>query len=274
MKRSCLRFTVPVFIAAMGVSGCGKMEKAAPLSAPPPLPSVPPAPAVVQVAKTVEEEKAARGFQAIAVLEGSGSTEVHARVAGYLIRQDYQEGASVKQGDLLFEMDARPFQAALDQAKASLADKQAHSASPAEIDAARAAVKTAQINLGDTKIAAPVGGVAGGAGPGAGDWIEPGTTLTTISTADPIKAIFTLPKKFYVDNSDRIGKVLALSPEARPESIELALADGTRYPHMGRWDSMGSPASASMGPVACALFPNPDRALRPGQYVKVRAGNP
>jgi membrane fusion protein (multidrug efflux system) len=270
MKRSYLRLAILTFVAAMLVTGCGKKEEAAPPELPP---TQPPAPPVVQVTKAVEEEKEAPGFQAIARLEGSSNTEIHARVAGYLIRQDYQEGGSVRQGDLLFEMDARPFQAALDQAKASVADKQARSAAQAEIDAAQAAVRTAQTNLADTKIAAPVGGIAGRAMPGLGDWIGPGTLLTTISTVDPIKAVFALPKKFYLDNSDRIAKALALPPGARPETVELVLADGTFYSHKGRWDSVGDPASASMGPVACALFPNPDRALRPGQYVKVGEGS-
>jgi membrane fusion protein (multidrug efflux system) len=91
---------------------------------------------------------------------------------------------------------------------------------------------------------------------------------------DPIKAVFALPKKYYLNDSGRIAQVLALPPEARPETLELVLADGTPYPHKGRWDSVGGAASASMGPVACALFPNPDRVLRPGQYVKVGQGNP
>ena len=277
MKRICLRSAILAFIAAMLLTGCGKKEEAAP---PPMPPAPPPAPPVVQVTKAVEEENEAPGFQAIAILEGSTNTEIHARVTGYLIRQDYREGASVRQGDLLFEMDARPFQAALDQAKASLAEKQARSAIQAEVDAAQASVTAAQSDLAATKIAAPVGGVAGrtgpglGAVPGLGDWIAPGTPLTTISTVDPIKAVFTLPKKFYLDHADRIAKVLALPPEARPETLELLLADGTPYSRKGRWDSMGRPASASSGPVACALFSNPDRVLRPGQYVKVGEGKP
>jgi multidrug efflux pump subunit AcrA (membrane-fusion protein) len=260
MKRICLRIAGLAFIVAMSLTGCGKKEEAAPLPLPPP--------PVVQVTKAVEEEKEAPGFQAIAKLEGSSSTEIHARVAGYLIRQDYQEGASVKQGDLLFEMDARPFQAALDQAKASLADKQARSAAQADVDAAQAAVTAAQVNLGYTKIAAPVGGMAGRAMSGLGDWIGPGTV-------EPIKAVFALPKKYYLDHADRIAKVLALSPEARPETLDLVLADGTSYSRKGRWDSIERPAPTSTGPVTVsALFPNPDRVLRPGEYVKVGDGKP
>jgi len=281
MKKICPHIAIFTFIAVMGMTGCGKKKEAAASAPPPPPPAqspAPTAPPVVQVTKAMPEEEA--GFQAIAILEGATKTEIHARITGYLIRQDYQEGASVKQGDLLFEMDARPFQAVLDQAKKDLADKQARSAARAEIDTAQAAVTVAQGNLGATKITAPVGGIAGRAMSGLGDWIGQGTgpglgtPLTTISTVDPIKAVFTLPKKFYVDNSDRIAKVLALPLETRPETLELVLADGTPYPHKGRWDSIGSPASASSGPVACAIFSNPDRALRPGQYVKVGEGKP
>jgi multidrug efflux pump subunit AcrA (membrane-fusion protein) len=244
MKKNFPRIAILSFITAMSVTGCGKKEEAGSPVPPSPPPLSQPAPAsVVPVTKAVEEEKEARGFEAIAVLEGSTSTEVDARVSGYLIRQDYQEGAFVKQGDLLFEMDARPFQAA-------------------------------QVNLAATRIAAPVGGMAGVAVPGLGDWIRAGAPLTTISAADPMKAVFTLPKQFYADNSDRIAKVLALAPEARPETLELVLADGTRYSHKGRWDFIGGPASASSGPVASALFANPDRVLRPGEYVKIDEGNP
>ena len=280
MKRNCLPLAALAFVAAMVVAGCGRKE-ASPtsVSAPSPPPSAPP---VVQVTKTVPDEEP--GFQAIATLQGALNTEVHARVAGFLIRQDFQQGAAVRPGDLLFEMDARPFEAVLEKAKADLAEKQAHSAP--DVDAAQSAVTAAQANIAETKIVAPVGGTVSktgpglgtgpgvGAGPGLGDWIGPETLLTTISSVDPIKAVFTLPKKFYLDNSDRIAKVLALAPEARPETIELVLADGTHYSRKGRWESMGRPASASMGPVASALFPNPDRVLRPGDYVKVGEGNP
>jgi len=255
------------FLAAMLLAGCGKKEEAPP-AAPQFTPT--PAPPVVQAAKSAPEEDA--GFQVIAILEGSTQTEIRARVSGFLIRQDFQEGASVKQGDLLFEIDARPFQAALEKAKANLSDKQAHAAPRVDLDAAQAAVTVAQADLASTKIVSPVTGMAGKAIPSLGDWIVPGTPVITISSADPIKAVFTLPKKFYEDHSERIAKVLALAPEARPDSLQLVLADGTAYSRKGRWDSMGTPVSASSGPVASALFPNPDHALRLGEYVKVIEG--
>ena len=227
-----------------------------------------PTPPVVQVARALPDKLPY--FTAVATLEGSTETEVHARVAGYLVRQDYQEGASVRQGDLLFEMDSRSFLAAIEQAKAKLAEKQAHSTSRAEVDAAQAALNTAQQNLADTKILAPAAGIVGGAIPGLGDWIGPQMPLTTISTVDPIKAVFALPKDFYQDHSDQIAEILALSPQARPETLELILADGSRYPRQGHWDSVDVAMPNSNRPITIyALFPNPDLVLRPGQYVRV-----
>jgi membrane fusion protein (multidrug efflux system) len=271
MKRICLPISILIFIAAMLITGCGKKEDfARPQLPSAPPPSSPPAPPLVQA---VPDE--APVFQAIATLEGSTRTDVRARVAGFLVRQDYHEGASVRPGDLLFELDARPFQAALDQARARLADKQAHAASGAELDAARTALTAAEVNLAATRIVAPVGGIAGNAVPGLGDWIEARTLLTTISTVDPIKAVFSLPKKFYADNADRIDKIRALAPDARPQTLVLFLADGTPYPHKGRWDAIDPGAPASNRPVTVsALFPNPDGALRPGEYVKVGEGGP
>ena len=171
-------------------------------------------------------------------------------------------------------MDPRPFQAALDQAKATLADKQAHSAAPSEIAAAQAAVKAAQGNLAATRIVAPVGGIAGRAVPGLGDLLHPGAPLTSIFTVDPIKAVFTLPKKFYEDTAEPIEQVLALPPEGRPETLELVLAEGKPYPHRGKWDSVDHPGGSLAGPAAYALFPNPDGVLRPGEYVKIRVAKP
>ncbi|HEV3271867.1 MAG TPA: efflux RND transporter periplasmic adaptor subunit [Candidatus Methylacidiphilales bacterium] len=291
MKGTYPRSVLLTFSAAMLLSGCGKKEEAPP-----------PAPPVVLVTDVTQAD-APVFTKAIATLNGSTNTEIHSQVSGYLLQQAYQEGSAVKAGDLLFQIDPKPFQADLDKAQATLANRQAqllrskqdldrytalvksgavsqqeyqtkvqnNLSAQADVDAARASVVTAQINLGHTKITSPIPGVAGAAIPGVGDLIGPGMTLTTVSTVDPIQAEFTLPEQFYLDNAERIAKVSTVPLQDRPESIELVLADGTPYPRKGRFYYVNRQIQTSTGAItAYALFPNPDRVLRPGQYVKVR----
>jgi membrane fusion protein (multidrug efflux system) len=245
MKRIFLRIAGLAFVAVALLAGCGKKEKVpAPTLAPPAPPVSPP---VVQVTPTTKPDVPVF-TEAIATLDGSTNTQIHSQVSGYLIKQAYQEGSMVKKGDLLFLIDTKPFQP----------------------DG-----KKSQILPGETKIVAPSDGVAGKALPGLGDLVTPGTPLTTLSKVDPIAAVFAVPRKYYLDNTGRIARVLALPAEARPEALDLLLPDGTTYSHKGKWDSIERPAPASTGPVtACALFPNPDHVLRPGEYVKVRVGAP
>jgi membrane fusion protein (multidrug efflux system) len=280
------------FITAVLLTGCGKKEEVAP-SAPP----------VVLVVEATQEDVPIFS-EAIATLDGYVNTQIHSQVSGYLIKQAYQEGSVVNPGDLLFQIDPKPFQADLDKAAADLVNKQAqllrtkqdldryallvksgavsqqeyqgevqnNLSAQANVDAAQAAVTTAQINLGYTKITSPITGVAGRAIPGVGDLISPSATLTTVSTVDPIQAEFTLPEQFYLNNADKIAKVSAVPQQDRPESIELILADGTPYPKKGRFYYVNRQIQTSTGAItAYALFPNPDRVLRPGQYAKVRA---
>jgi membrane fusion protein (multidrug efflux system) len=285
------RVAVLTCIAVLLLTGCGKKEEVAP-SAPP----------VVLVMEAAEADVPIF-TEAIATLDGYVNTQIHSQVSGYLLQQAYQEGSVVKPGDLLFQIDPKPFQADLDKAQASLANAQAQQlrtkqdldrytalvksgavsqqeyqtevqnnlSAQANVDAAQASVVTAQINLGYTKITSPITGVAGKAIPGVGDLISPSMTLTTVSTVDPIQAEFTLPEQFYLDNADRITKVSTVPLADRPESIELVLADGTPYPKKGRFYYVNRQIQTSTGAItAYALFPNPDRVLRPGQYVKVR----
>jgi membrane fusion protein (multidrug efflux system) len=253
----CLRGVFPAMVvSAFMLTGCGRKQA-----------TVPPAPPEVLVTSA----SAADGpifIEAIARLNGSTNTDIHAQVSGYLLKQAYQEGSVVKPGDLLFEIDPKPFQAELDQALAAVAGNQAQ---PQNNLSAQAAVTTAKINLGYTKITSPITGVAGHANPGVGDWISPGMTLTTVSTVDPIQAEFTIPEKLYLDNAALIAKVSNLPLEDRVENIEMVLADGTVYPQKGRFFDVNRQIQASTRAItAYALFPNPDRILRPGQYVKVR----
>jgi RND family efflux transporter MFP subunit len=291
MKGIYLRVVVLTFTAVMLLTGCGKKEEAPP-----------PAPPEVMVMEAAEADVPIF-TEAIATLDGSTNTQIHSQVSGYLIKQAYQEGSVVKAGDLLFEIDPKPFQADLDKATASLANVQAqllrtkqdldryaalvksgavsqqeyqnqvqtNLSAQANVDSAQASVTTAKINLGYTKITSPIEGVAGRAIPGVGDLLSPSMTLTTVSTVDPIQADFTLPEQFYLDHVDRISKVSAMPMQDRPESIELVLADGTPYPKKGRFSYVNRQIQTGTGAItAYALFPNPDRVLRPGQYAKVR----
>jgi membrane fusion protein, multidrug efflux system len=279
-------------LVAVSMAGCGKQPEAAP-----------PAPPVVLVADATQADVPIFS-EAIATLDGSTNTQIHSQVAGYLIKQAYQEGSVVKPGDLLFEIDPKPFQADLDKAVATLASKQAqllatkqvldrytvlvksgavsqqeyqnqlqaNLSAQADVDAAQASVMTAKINLGYTKITAPIIGVAGRAIPGVGDLIGTSMTLTTVSTVDPIQADFTLPEQFYLNNAERIDKAAAVPLQDRPANIELILADGTVYPEKGRFYYVNRQIQTATGSItAYALFPNTDRILRPGQYAKVRA---
>jgi len=291
MKRIYPLVVVFTSIAALFLAGCGKKEAA-------------PAPTPPEVLVMAAAEADVPVFtEAIATLDGSTNTQIHSQVSGYLIKQAYQEGSVVKTGDLLFVIDPKPFQADLDKAQASLDNVQAqllrtkqdldryaalvksgavsqqeyqnqvqtNLSAQANVDSAQASVTTAKINLGYTKITSPIEGVAGKSIPGVGDLLSPSMTLTTVSTVDPIQADFTLPEQFYLDHADRIATVSAMPMQDRPESIELVLADGTTYPLKGKFSYINRQIQTATGAItAYALFPNPDRVLRPGQYAKVR----
>ena len=190
-------------------------------------------PPTVLVAEAVSTETPALP-EIIARLDGSTNTAVHSTVSGYLVRQAYQEGAVVKPGDLLFLIDSRPF----------------HAASGADA------------GLGTSQVRSPIPGVAGRAIPGMGDMISPAAILTTVSTVDPIRADFALPRSA----SNHAGSLVADHP-----ALDLILPDGSRYPDKGKLYIVDpQPPSATGAIRAYGLFPNPEKVLRPGQYVKVR----
>lgn len=292
MKRICLNSSCGVLIATLLlVAGCSPKEETAP-----------PGPPVVLVTEATKADVPIFG-QAIATLEGSSNAQIHAQVTGYLIKQNYTEGAQVKAGDLLFEIDPKPFQADLDKAQASLANAQAQElrtkqdlaryaalvksgavsqqeyqnevqtnlSAQANVDGAQASVVTAQINLGYTKVVAPITGIAGKAVAQIGDLITPTTQLTTMSSLDPIEAAFTVTEQFYLDHADRLNKIMQIPQDERPESLQLLFADGTPYARKGRFEYVNRQVQTSTGSInVYALFPNPDNLLRPGMYAQVR----
>jgi membrane fusion protein (multidrug efflux system) len=259
----------------------------------------PPPPPTVRVL-TVTPQDVPIFQQWIGTLDGYPNANIRAQVTGYLMKQDYAEGGKVKQGDLLFEIDPRPFQAVLEQALAKQAQDQAmvgkteldvkrytplvkvQAISQEELDDAnqsnlmakaavvadKAAVDSAQLNLGFTRITSPVDGIAGLAQAQIGDLLGPGgATLTTVSTVDPIRAYFNISEQFYLTYS----RQHAVSAEG-DMALELILSDGTVYPKHGKWLFTSRQIDVNTGTMQVAVqFDNPDNLLRPGQYALVRA---
>jgi RND family efflux transporter MFP subunit len=243
--------------------------------------------------------------EGVATLDGFITANINAQVQGYIISRDYKEGSVVKKGDMLFQIDPRPFQATLDQAKGNLAVAQSNqtkadadvkramnlfrekvisdqerdtyinsaSSTKANVQAAEAAVRTAEINLGYTKITAPIDGIAGIASAHVGDLVGPGTgPLTSISQVDPIKAVVNVGEQsfteFITDHPD---------PDEREHYLQglqfdLFLADGSQYPHKGKFYAEDRNLDAKTGAIRMEVsFPNPGNRLRPGQFGKLRA---
>lgn len=243
--------------------------------------------------------------EGVATLEGFITANINAQVQGYIISRDYKEGSLVKKGDLLFQIDPRPFEATLDQAKGNLAVAQSNrtkadadvkraiklfqekvisdqerdtyinsaSSTKANVQAAEAAVRQAEVNLGYTKIIAPIDGIVGIATAHVGDLVGPGTgPLTTISQVDPIKAAVNIGEQsfteFITDHPD---------PDERERYLQglefdLRLADGNPYPHKGKFYAEDRNLDTKTGSIRMEFtFPNPGNRLRPGQFGKVRA---
>lgn len=262
----------------------------------------PPVP-LVEVA-TVTKEDVPIYHEWIGVLDGLVNAQIRAQVTGYLLTQNYREGDPIKKGDLLFEIDPRPFKAALDQAKGLLAqaearlgkteldvkrygplvkDKaisqeeyddavQANLEAKAAVVSAKAQVEQAQLNLEFTRITSPIDGIASIAKAQIGDLVGPATgELTTVSTVDPIKAYYNVTEQAYINftrqfttENDRYGRLRQLD-------IDLILTDGTVYPLKGKIFAADRQIGLTTGALRVeALFPNPGNSLRPGEFARVR----
>lgn len=237
-------------------------------------------------------------------LDGSVNANIQARVQGYLLSQNYKEGTAVARGDVLFQIDHRPFQAALAQARAALVQAEASqrqaeltaarnvelfktkaiseqerdnavqtaAAAKAQAEAQRAALEQAQLNLDFTSIGAPVDGVAGLAKAQVGDLVGPSTgVLTTVSKVNPIKAYFNVSEQAYADYARRYADPAKRSEHERQLEFELLFGDGSTFPHKGELFAAENQVDVRTGSVRiAALFPNPGNALRPGQFARIR----
>jgi RND family efflux transporter MFP subunit len=262
----------------------------------------PPTPPEVLITEVVQQDVPITR-EWVGTLDGSANAQIRARIQGYLTKQNYKAGSVAKTGDVLFEIDPRPFEAALAEAKAKLAQAQAQQgrtdaeflkqkelydkkvtsqrdfdvatqnklANAANAEAAKANVDQAEINLAFTKITAPIDGLAGVAKPGIGDLVGPSTEeLTTISTLDPIKAVFPISEQEYLRAAEQLNAKDSDATSAL--SLQLILADGSVWSHKGKFSSAGRQVDARTGTVLIeTLFPNPGNILRPGQFARVRA---
>lgn len=277
-----------MLVAALWLTGCSKEEMK-------PAAMVPVVETIAVVQRDVPVKK-----EWVGVLDGLVNATIRPQVSGYLIRQNYKEGEAVHKGQVLFEIDPRPFQAALNKAKAQLSQQMArHETSKANlarikplaeknavsqkdlddavgtelsarssVEAAQAAVEEAQLNLGFTKITSPIDGIAGIAKTQLGNLVGPSIQeeLTSVSTLDPIKAYINISEREYLMAATAGSKKMEELP------LELILADGSVYPHQGHLAIMDRQIDPTTGTMKIgALFPNPDNRLRPGQYGRVRA---
>jgi len=262
-----------------------------------------PPPPEVEVT-TVQPRDVPRVLERVATLDGFINANINAQVQGYIISRDYTEGSIVKIGDPLFHIDPRPFEAALAQAKGTLAKDKANQAKSdadeqraldlfkkkvisdqerdtataaagsnrANVEADEAAVKQAQINLGYTKITAPIDGVVGFANNQVGDLVGPTTgPLTTMSQIDPIKAIVTVGEGPFTDFFSRYPDQAKREALLKKIDFELILSSGTVYPRKGKFYALDRNLDIKTGSIRYYVtFPNPGSFLRPGQFGKVR----
>jgi RND family efflux transporter MFP subunit len=282
-------------VCVIGLSGCEQKSEHA--AAPPP---------EVLVTDVVKADVPIV-HQWVGTLNGSDNADIRARVTGYLQKRNYQEGSFVKEGDALFEIDPRPFEAALAQAKSDVAQAQAvqaateaqferneelfskkvisvqeyentrqlNLANVAKVDASQAALETAQLNLGFTKIVAPFDGIAGISQAQIGDLVGPSgstSTLTTESKIDPIRLYFPISEREYREHSNLLRDAMNTPDSGRQATIEMLFADGTVYPQKGTFSFVNRQVDPTTGTILIAAnFPNPDRTLRPGQFAVARA---
>jgi membrane fusion protein (multidrug efflux system) len=293
-KNANVKKILPLLLAvAAFLGGAGCKEK--PRPAPPP-------PTVEVTA--VQQSDVPIYHEWIGTLDGLVNATIRAQVTGYLLTQDYREGDLIKKGNLLFQIDPRPFQAALDQANGQLAQAEARfgkteldvkryaplvkdraisqeeydDAVQADLEAkaavlsAKAQVEQAQLNLGFTRIESPIDGIASIAKGQIGDLVGPATgELTTVSTIDPIKAYYNVTEQAYINFAKLFANEDDRAARLKQLEIKLILADGTFYPRAGQIYAPDRAIGATTGALRLeALFPNPDDSLRPGQFVRVR----
>jgi membrane fusion protein (multidrug efflux system) len=278
-------------LAALAAAGCSK-------EAPPPQR---PPPEVTVI--TVEPRNIPFTPNFVAQTESSRQVNIVARVSGYLDRIAYQEGEVVKEGQLLFQLDPKPFQAQLGAARGELQAQQARfttaqanlgrvkplaqqnalsqsdlDKAQGEFDSAKAAVYSAQakvteaeLNLGYTTIRSPVTGLASRAVQRQGAYVNAqseSANLTYVAAIDPIWVNFSVSQNQAARWRNEMSKKLLIEPKNRDFEIEIVLSDGAVFPYKGKINFADPSFSQDTGSfLVRAVLPNPKRELQPGMFV-------
>ena len=246
--------------------------------------------------------------EAVGQTRGSKEVEIRARVEGFVQSVNFQEGTFVPEGHLLFTIDPSQYQERLATAKGKLAESEAQlaraqqdvarykplveknaiprqdletaesnaRAAKAGVDAAQAEVRSAQINLGYTRVMAPVAGLVGKAEVKTGNLVGRGesTLLTSLSDIDPIHVRVNIPERDYLDiTRRRIETEKATGKQAPPrDDLQMVLSDGSVYTERGKLAYVDRAVDPTTGTLLVEIaFPNPNSLVRPGQFAKVRA---
>ena len=293
----CLRRTrgnLPIVVLTLAlsifVSGCNKTQATAATQVP-----------EVEVVPVQQRDVPVYG-EWVATLDGYVNAQIRPQVSGYIIKQNYTEGSLVRKGQVLFEIDPRPFTAALDRAKGDLAQAQAQLGkssldverdtplaearaiaksqldnevqaklgAQAAVESGTAAVEQAALNLEWTKVTSLVDGIAGIAQVQIGNLVGPNSHLTSVSQVEPIKAFFPISEHEYLKAQSQ-GNSTQHSIRFFGTNVELILADGSVYPQKGKILLADRQVDPNTGTIRIvAAFPNPGNILRPGQYGRVR----
>jgi membrane fusion protein (multidrug efflux system) len=265
--------------------------------------SAPPPPPVVTVMEVVQRDVPV-SFEYVAQTQSSHLVNIQARVSGFLDKRMYTEGAVVKEGQILFQMDSKPFQVQLDQAVAALAKQEAaletarlnlertkplteqnalsqkdlddatgqYQSASAATEQAKAQVESAKLNLSYTTITSPVIGVSSSARQTDGTYINPqNSLLTTVAVLSPIWVNFSISENEMYKYRAQVAKGLLRSPEYKDIEVEIVLVDGSVYPYKGQMTFAEPSYNAQTGTfLVRASVHNPEGVLRPNQYVRAR----
>lgn len=242
----------------------------------------------------------------VAQLNGSVNADITPKVQGYLLRQDYQNGFLVKKGQLLFALDPRQYQAAVDQAQAQVAVAQAklaeattnvnrdtplaaqnaipekqldtdlanQAAFKAEVLAQQANLQNAQLNLAWTKVYSPIDGIAGVSNSQIGDLVGTTTKMATVSQVNPIWAYFNISESVYLPLASRVTSLITGKTDREHLArvpVEFIQANDQTYPAKGKFIFVNRQVATQTGTIeVIAEFTNPDAVLRPGGSGRVR----